>query len=79
MEVVYFFCEPAVVRIPYLRCVWPLFYRLLAQGGEWDKAGHQFVFRQNTSVKDLSGFFANVSCVRVEKDSPVPIRISGFL
>jgi site-specific recombinase XerD len=80
MDVVYLFCESDTVRIPFVDYDARLFRMLAARGGIWDKAQRQFVFMRNsdTNAERFIPFFRSVSCVWVEVDSPVPLRIFGF-
>ena len=78
MEVVYFFCESASVRIPLINYDECLFSLLISHGGMWDKVQHQFVFRKETKAEYFNRFLPGFSLVWVEEKSSVPIRIFGF-
>ena len=51
MDVIYFFCESKRIRVPFYNNDRLLFNQLAAQGGTWDREGHQFIFR-NISVQN---------------------------
>ena len=83
MEVVYAFCEPDAVRIPFYDYDRNLFQRLVTQGGAWDKELRQFVFTRKISAEQfnqiLSGVPGNpVPFVWVEENTSVPARVYDF-
>ncbi|MCL2479676.1 MAG: tyrosine-type recombinase/integrase, partial [Treponema sp.] len=77
MEIVYFFYESGVVRIPLFKYDDRLFGLLVPQGGVWDKVNSQFLFRLNKAV-DLLRLVRPRVCVQVDAKLPEPIRVSGF-
>jgi len=77
MEVVYFFCESSEIRIPFFCYDKPLFHLFIKQGGMWDKARNQFIFRRGFDIKQFARSFPGI-IVRVEENAATPIRLSGF-
>jgi site-specific recombinase XerD len=45
MDVVYFFCGPAAIRVPYYHYDRKLYCLLIAQGASWDALRHEFVIK----------------------------------
>jgi site-specific recombinase XerD len=84
MEVVYLFCESAIIRIPFFNRDDTLFSLLASQGtGVWDKYRHEFVFKRDRvfeTYKNIEQFVHIFSspCVVVESDPPVSLRVFGF-
>ena len=78
MEVVYFFCEFDVVRVPLFGYERDLFRRLAARGGVWEWKRQQFIFRRNTSVNEFIRVFTDTPCVWVEANSPIPFKMYNF-
>jgi len=78
MDVVYFFCGPAVVRIPYINYDQRFFDLLSAQGGTWDKAGNQILFRRDRSAQFVR-IFKDAPLVWVDENTSAPPKITGFL
>jgi site-specific recombinase XerD len=54
MEVIYFFCGAAAIRIPYYRYDRKLYCMLIAQGAIWDALRHEFVIKYNPGTEQLS-------------------------
>ena len=79
MEVVYFFCEPDSVRVPFFGYNQRLFGLLAARGGAWNKRRGEFVFAPNADAEQLSQNLPGFPCVVVEEQAPVPIRVFGLL
>jgi site-specific recombinase XerD len=77
MEVVYFFCDSAAIRIPFCGYDRRLFKTFMVHGGLWDNTLGQFIFKQNVSAEKFSQDFANLICVWVEAFRP--LRIYGLL
>jgi site-specific recombinase XerD len=50
MEVVYFFCGSAAIRVPFYQYDSRLFHLLIAQGAKWDALRHEFVIRYNSGA-----------------------------
>jgi site-specific recombinase XerD len=79
MEVVYFFYESAVIRIPFFGYNQRLFDQLVSLCGEtWDNTRQEFVISRNEGTDDFNWNFLDIPSVRVEESSPIPIRVSGF-
>ena len=85
MDVIYFFSDakegagaPSGVRVPLLGYNKPLFKLLMDQGGAWDKAGGQVVFRHGLDAERFAVIFKAFPCVRVDEGSPAPPKIFGF-
>jgi site-specific recombinase XerD len=85
MEVVYIFCESAVIRIPFFNYD-PKLFRLLSKldGGIWNNVQQEFIFNQNTESgvlcrKQLNLIFAVFPVVWVEENAKKQIKILGFL
>lgn len=87
MKVVYIFQKSDVIRIPFFDYDQALFSLLAAQGGSWDKAKCQFIFRQDATVERFLRVLAHVPFVWVDENSPVPegtpgqqiqLRVFGF-
>jgi site-specific recombinase XerD len=78
MELVYFFCEPAVMRVPLFANDQRLFNLLAAKGGIWDKVRQEFVFLRNESTATCDCKLSGIPCVKVDTTSPVPVSVSGF-
>jgi len=78
MDVVYLFCEFGVTRVPLFGYDERLFRLCVGQGGEWDRVCRQFIFRHGINSEQFSQN-PGIVFVRVEKNSPVPVSISGFL
>jgi len=78
MDVVYLFCEFGVTRVPLFGYDERLFRLCVSQGGEWDRVCRQFIFRHGINSEQFSQN-PGIVFVRVEKNSPVPVSISGFL
>jgi len=54
MNIVYFFCGSAAIRVPYYNCDNRLYYLLKAQGASWDAPRHEFVIKCNSSTEQFS-------------------------
>jgi hypothetical protein len=80
MELVYFFVEPAVMRVPFFGYDRRLFGLLAAAGGGvWDNLRQEFVFKSNESTDVFDCSFFGIPCVKVDETTPVPVSVSGFL
>jgi len=56
MEVVYFFYETGVIRIPFYDFDQPLFHLFITvDGGVWDAVRKEFVFKRNGDRARFSG------------------------
>jgi len=60
MEVVYFFCESSVIRIPFFCYDKPLFLLFIKQGGMWDRERNQFIFRRGFDIKQFAHSFPSI-------------------
>jgi site-specific recombinase XerD len=78
MELVYFFCEPAVIRVPFFGYDRRLFDMVAAKGGVWDNLRREFVFKLNGSSAACNCNLPGTPCVKVDKTAPVPVSVSGF-
>ena len=78
MNIIYLFCESGVTRIPFFEYDPPLFRRIAALGGKWDKVRNEFHIEGNIPAAQLSRDFPGIPFVRVDAASPVPIQVSGF-
>ena len=79
MEIVYIFCESKKIRVPLFGYDKPLFSFFISRGGVWDRARGEFTFDGNTSVERLYKAAPGVPFVMVSDQSPVPMRVFGFL
>jgi hypothetical protein len=80
MELVYFFCEPAVIRVPLFGYDRRLFGLLAAKGGcVWDNPRQEFVFRLNKNTVACDCNLPGIPCVKVDEMAAVPVSVSGFL
>jgi site-specific recombinase XerD len=79
MEIVYIFCEPKRIRVPLFGYDKPLFSFFISRGGVWDKTHGEFIFDVNTSVERLYRAAPGVPFVMISDQSPVPMRVFGFL
>jgi site-specific recombinase XerD len=79
MELVYFFCEPAVIRVPLFNYDRRLFGLLAAKGGGvWDNLRREFVFMINKRADFCDCNLFGIPCVKVDKTAAVPVSVSGF-
>ena len=87
MDVVYFFCESAVVsdgkarrqvRAPFFEYDWRLFNMFVALGWVWDKWRQEFYFQGNTNAEQCCRNFPEAVCVWVDENSPARVRTFGF-
>ena len=76
MEVVYFFCESASIRVPYLWYSERLNRLLKANGGVRDYQLRKFTFKSDINVEKISHSFSGIICVWVEENSS--IKVFGF-
>jgi hypothetical protein len=80
MELVYFFCEPTVMRVPFFGYDWRLFGLLAAAGGGvWDNLRQEFVFKSKERTDAYDCNFFGIPCVKADETAPVPVSVSGFL
>jgi site-specific recombinase XerD len=78
MELAYFFCESAVIRVPFFDSGnRDLFSQLFARGGIWNSARREFVFKRN-EVSDWDCKLPGIPCVKVDVSASVPVSVSGF-
>ena len=77
MDIVYFFCESAVVRVPYIAYDPDKFRLLISRGGVWNPILREFVFNRGEK-EQFTGIFPGTPCVWIDKESPSPVQISGF-
>ena len=76
MEVVYFFCENAQVRVPLFDYDKRLFNLLVSKGGSWDKVQRQFVFRREAD--QFNQILPEYPRIFIEENTAVPVKIFGF-
>jgi site-specific recombinase XerD len=80
MELVYFFCDSAVIRVPLFDYDRRLFKLLASKGGGiWDNVRQEFVFTHSGNTASLNYTLPGIPCVKVDASSPIPVSISGFL
>ena len=79
MEIIYIFCESKKIRVPLFGYDKRLFSFFIARGGVWDKARGEFILNEHTSVEQLYRAGLGVPFVMVSDQSPVPMRVFGFL
>jgi site-specific recombinase XerD len=79
MDVIYFFCESASVRVPLFAYDQDLFNRFVRGGGFWDRERQEFIFRRDVNAEKLNGFLPAVPCVWAEELFPAQVRVFGFL
>jgi site-specific recombinase XerD len=79
MEIVYIFCESKKIRVPLFGYDKRLFSFFISRGGVWDRTLGEFTFDRNTSVERLYKAGPGVPLVMVSDQSPVPMRVFGFL
>ena len=78
MNVVYFFFESGVIRVPFFVYDRQLYSHLAAQGGIWDSVRREFIFRR---IENLKLFVLNclgTVCVFINKNSPASIQVYNF-
>jgi site-specific recombinase XerD len=79
MELVYFFCEPALIRVPFFdydRC---LFGLLSARGdGVWDNSRQEFAFPIKESAADWDCKLPGIPRVKVDETAAAPVSVSDF-
>jgi len=79
MEIVYIFNESKKIRVHLFGYDKPLFNFFVSRGGEWDRTRGEFIFDGNTSVERLYRAAPRVPFVMVSDQSPIPMRVYGFL
>ncbi|MDR2717185.1 MAG: tyrosine-type recombinase/integrase [Treponema sp.] len=79
MEIAYIFCEPGIIRVPLFGYDKRLYRFFLARGGKWDKAHNEFILDENRSAEQLCGDSPGVPFVLIKGQSPVSVRVFGFL
>jgi site-specific recombinase XerD len=79
MEIIYIFCESKKIRVPLFGYDKRLFSFFISRGGAWNKTHGEFTFTVNTSVERLYRAGPKVPFVMVSDQSPVPMRVFGFL
>ena len=79
MEVVYFFYESGVIRIPFFDFDQPLFHLFItAGGGTWDAVRKEFVFKRNGDTKRFNRIISYIPNVHVLENDPNPVRVFGL-
>lgn len=79
MNVIYLFCEPLFIRIPFYGYNNLLFNLFISQySAVWDNASHEFIIKRDRYMKQLCKNFSSVPCVLIDYNRPVPVRIIGF-
>ena len=77
MDVIYFYLEPSIVRVPLSYD--PAKFRLfLAQGGKWNQDNHEFIFNRNIDVDHLGNLIPLSPCVIIDCTSNFSIKVSGM-
>ena len=76
MEVIYFFCESAAIRVPFSYFNKRLFDLLSAHGGLLNFEKNEFIFERDTDLGRIALGFSGFICVWVEENSTV--MLSGF-
>ena len=79
MEVVYFFCESGVIRVPFFDYDEKLFRQCVKQGGLWIRERSEFILNPVKNVEALLLNFTGKVCILVKETSQEPVRIVGFL
>jgi len=79
MEIVYILCESKRIRIPLFGYDKRLYSFFISRGGAWNKTRGEFTFDGNTNVERLYRAAPGVPLVIVNDQSPVPMRVFGFL
>jgi hypothetical protein len=88
MDVIYFFSDSregsdaasgTVARVPLFGYNEQIFKLLLTQGGRWDKAQCQVVFRYGVNSEYFSQIYKTFPCVWVDENSSEPPKIFGYL
>jgi site-specific recombinase XerD len=81
MNVVYFFCGPAAIRVPYYSYDSKLYYLFKAQGASWDALRHEFVIKYDSTTEQFNklsrGLPSGVPGVWV-KENTDEVRTTGF-
>jgi len=79
MEVVYFFYESGVIRIPFFDFDQHLFNMFVsAGGGAWDAVRKEFVFKRNGDRIRFKRIISFIPNVHVLEDDPNPVRVFGL-
>jgi site-specific recombinase XerD len=78
MEVAYIFREFGRSRVPLFGYDKSLYSFFIARGGRWDKTRSEFIMDGNINAEQLRGN-SGVPFVFIENQSPVPIKVFGFL
>jgi hypothetical protein len=79
MDILYFFYESTVIRVPFFGDNRRLFALLESRGGgTWDNVRQEFIFTRNESTSCFNWNVLGIPCVRVEENSSFPLRIFGF-
>jgi len=78
MDIIYIFCERAVLRIPLFNYDKLVFSLLKAHGGAWDQANKHFLFSLD-KVVNFGSILKGVPLVWVDENTSNPPKISGFL
>jgi len=79
MEIVYIFCEAKQIRVPFFGYDKRLYSFFITRGGVWDKKRGEFILSRNTNVERLYRAALGIPLVLVTGQSPVPMRVFGFL
>ena len=79
MEIVYIFCEAKKIRVPLFGYDKRLFSFFISHGGVWDRTRGEFTLGGNTSIERLYRAGPGVPLVMVSDQSPVSMRVFGFL
>jgi len=81
MDVIYFFCGSAAIRVPYYHYDRKLYCLLIANGASWDALRHEFVIKYNSSTEQINKISESlppgVPGVWIKENSD-EIRTTGF-
>jgi site-specific recombinase XerD len=80
MEVIYFFCEAGVTRVPFYRYNPRLFKIFVSQSGcTWDRNGYEFIFSGPPDIAALRKNIGAVPCVYVGGTDENCVKVLGFI
>jgi site-specific recombinase XerD len=79
MDLIYFFCESAIIRAPLFGYGNRRLSSLLsARGGVWDAVRQEFVFKRSERSAAWDCKIPGILCVKVDVSASFPVRVSGF-
>ena len=79
MEIIYAFMESKRIRIPLFNYDTRLYSFFISRGGVWDKMHSEFFLDGNTNIERMHRAGLGIPVVLVTEQSPVPMRVFGFL